>query len=585
MAFCVFDADDRTVLWNQSFLRYFPEHEGHVYVGEHYSENLRRFYRGRLNPTEIAHIERYVSDGVNRARVQTQPYVFQHLNRWFRVSSLPEPGGGRVRVWLKLSLAEAQQLQEAPPDQPPENLHLLPWGDASTLLQNLGEGATLMDAQQRIVGANDQFLQTYGMGSEASVLGRTLWEVVDALWEGSGDRAQRALYTDDLDMARHYGSGFSGSAIELALPGQRWTRVNLNRTASGQVYALHWDISIGKRRELETRLAERRARESESQLRSVAAELRIESERAKENEHRTRDVFTRSGMPTLLAAPDGRLIDANDALCELLNHRREDLLRLGLGEVLERRAANELLQDLLAPVAQSAGAASRLLDLETAFYRKDGSAGDCQFFCAAVFDADGTCHHMVGHLLDITRRKFEEQAREQMVNTLRREASQDDLTGLVNRRQLEAELQALVRESGRHGLLFIDLDGFKLVNDRAGHAYGDVVLRQVAGLLRRTVRASDTVGRLGGDEFVVLLRECDADRVTAVAGNLVRVLGRSEFGMAERLYRIGASVGVRLFGSRQETMEDILRDADAACYRAKRNGRNRVEVHQVQQPG
>ncbi|MCZ2495494.1 diguanylate cyclase [Xylophilus sp. Kf1] len=579
MAFCVFDAEDRTVLWNQAFLRYFPEHEGHVHVGEHYGENLRRFYRSRLNPAEIAQIERYVSDGVNRARTQTQPYVFQHRNRWFRVSSLPEPGGGRVRVWLKLSLAEAQQLQDAPPDHSPENLHLLPWDDASSMLQTLGEGVTLHDAQQRIVGANDQFLQTYGMGSEASVLGRTLWEVVDALWEEAGDAGQRGLYADDFAMARHYGSGFSGSAVELVLPAQRWTRVNLNRTVAGQVYALHWDISAVKRHEFELRLAERRARESESRLRSVAAALRIESARAKENEQRTRDVFIRSGMPTLLAAPDGRLLDVNDALCELLGHRRENLLRLCLGDVVERHAAQDILQDLQAPAAGGAGGSSRLFDLETAFYRRDGSAGACQFSCAAVFDADGSCHQVVGHLLDITRRKSEDQAREQMVDTLRREASQDELTGLVNRRQLETELQELVREPGRHGLLFIDLDGFKLVNDRAGHAYGDVVLRQVASLLRRTVRASDTVGRLGGDEFVVLLRDCDADRVVAVAGNLVRVLGRSEFGVSDRLYRIGASVGLRLFGDRRETMDEILRDADAACYRAKRNGRNRVEAH------
>ena len=239
-----------------------------------------------------------------------------------------------------------------------------------------------------------------------------------------------------------------------------------------------------------------------------------------------------------------------------------------------------MLQNLLGADDRPAPGSSRLFDLETAFYRKDGSAGACQFFCAAVFDADGACHHLVGHLLDITRRKSEDQAREQMVNALRREASQDELTGLVNRRQLETELQGLVREPGRHGLLFIDLDGFKLVNDRAGHAYGDVVPRQVASLLRRTVRATDTVGRMGGDEFVVLLRDCDTERVMSAAGNLVRVLGRSEFGVAERLYRIGASVGVRLFGSRSETMEEILRDADAACYCAKRNGRNRVEMHQ-----
>lgn len=578
IAFCVFDADDRTVLWNQSFLRYFPEHDGAMFVGEHYGENLRRFYLGRLGPDESLNLERYVTEGVIRARTQTRPYVFEHRHRWFRVSSLPEPSGGRVRIWNKLSAAEAQLSIGESPERAPENLPLLPWSDVMTLLQNLGEGATLLDEQSRIVGANDRFLETYGIGSEASVTGRTLWEVVDALWQASGNPSERALYDDDLDLARHIGIDYTGDAIELALPGDRWTRVNLNRTASGQTYALHWDVSVGKQHELELRLTERRARESEAQLRSLAAELRIESARARENEQRTRDVFTRSGMPTLLAAPDGRLIDANDALCELLNHGRDALLCLRLTDIIDRQAALVVLDQLLAP-RPPPKAGSHLYDVEAPFYRKDGSAGICQFFCAAVFDGDGTCHHIVGHLLDVTQRKSDEQARELVVTALRREASRDELTGLINRRQLEIEMQALVRVPGEHGLLFIDLDGFKLVNDRAGHAYGDVVLRQVAGLLRRTVRGSDTVGRLGGDEFVVLLRDCDPDRVAAVAGNLVRVLGRSEFGLAERLYRVGASVGVRTFGGCLETMDDILKDADAACYRAKHKGRNRVELH------
>ena len=578
IAFCVFDADDRTVSWNQSFLRYFPEHDGAMYVGEHYGDNLRRFYMGRLGADKREHLERYVTEGVMRARTQARPYVFEHMNRWFRVSSMPEPGGGRIRIWHKLSDAEARQSIEESPEPAPENLPLLPWSDAMTMLQNLGEGATLFDAERRIVGANDRFLETYRIGSAASVLGRTLWEVVDALWQASGNPSERALYDDDLDLARNIGMDHTGDAIELVLPGERWTRVNLNRTSSGQTYALHWDVSAGKKHELELRLAERRARESEAQLRSLAAELSIESARARENEQRTRDVFIRSGMPTLLAAPDGSLIDANDALCELLNHSRAALLRLRMADIIERQAAEAVLDNLLAPrVAPQAG--SHLYDVEAPFYRSDGSAGVSQFFFAAVFDADGTCHHIVGHMLDVTQRKSDERARELVVTALRREASRDELTGLINRRQLEIEIQALVRQPGGHGLLFIDLDGFKLVNDRAGHAYGDVVLRQVAGLLRRTVRGSDTVGRLGGDEFVVLLHDCDPDRVAAVADNLVRVLGRSEFGVAERLYRVGASVGVRIFGAVVETMEDVLRDADAACYRAKNNGRNRVELH------
>ena len=550
MAFCVFDAEDRTVLWNRSFLRYFPEHEGHVFVGEPYSENLRRFYRGRLPAHQLPDIERYVADGVMRNRMQTRPYVFQHRERWFRAASLPEPGGGRVRVWLHLSVADAQLLQ----DLPPEMLHLQPSTDTTTLLRSLGEGATVLDEQQRIVAANRQFLATYRIASATEVLGRTPWEVASLLWDRAGDPAQRELYAQELDTAQRLGE--RGGVVEFPLPGGRWTRMTLNNTASGQTYALHWDISDSKRHESETRLAERRARESEQ---------------------RTRDVFTQSGMPTLLAASDGRLIDGNDALCELLGCQRETIAGMALCDAIDAEVAEALLADLQAPPGRQPP--SRVFDHETTFRRQDGSSGTCQFFCAAVFDPAGACHHIVGHMLDITQRKSEERAREEMVDTLKREASEDELTGLINRRQTEAELQRLLHEPGTHGLLFIDLDGFKLVNDRAGHAYGDVVLRQVASLLRRTVRGSDAVGRLGGDEFVVLLRDCNPDRVAAVATSLVRALGRTEFGVGSALYRIGASIGVRYFGERPETLEAVLQDADAACYRAKRNGRNRVEFH------
>ncbi|MES2185998.1 MAG: diguanylate cyclase [Pseudomonadota bacterium] len=571
IALCVFDADDCTVLWNQSFLRYFPEHEGHVYPGEHYGDNLRRFYRGRLPPEQLGNVERYVADGILRNRTQTRPYVFQHQGRWFRASSVPEPGGGRVRIWLQLSGAEARQYDDPAPDSFGPDTP----SDPGSLLQNLGEGATLLDAQQRIVAANDHFLQIYGVATEESVRGRTLSEVVGAVWDAADRPAERALYAQDLDAALLDGACFAGAPVDLPLPDQRWSRITINRTAQGQTYAIHWDVSAAKRHELELRTAEHRAREGEQQLRSLAAELRIESARAKQSEQRMRTVFTRSGIPTLVASPSGDLTDVNDALCELLDYQEADLLRLNIADVLEGQAATQFG----AFARAEPGAPTRFFDIEAVFYRKDGLAGTCQFFCASVQDEGGAVHHVVGNLLDITQRKSEEHARELMVRALRQEARQDELTGLVNRRYLESKLEELAGDAGCHGLLFVDLDGFKMVNDRSGHASGDEVLRQVAGLLRKTVRTSDIVGRLGGDEFVVLLRDCGIGQATAVARKLVAALGRREFSIAEHRYRVGASIGIRMFGTEPENIEAIMKDADAACYRAKRLGRNRVELH------
>ena len=99
IAMCVFDDQDRALAWNRCFFRFFPEHEGQLHEGEHYSVNLRRFYSGRLSPQELSGIDRYIEAGIARHQHQSQPYEFEHLGRRLRVSSLPVPGVGRMRLW------------------------------------------------------------------------------------------------------------------------------------------------------------------------------------------------------------------------------------------------------------------------------------------------------------------------------------------------------------------------------------------------------------------------------------------------------------------------------------------------------
>ena len=163
----------------------------------------------------------------------------------------------------------------------------------------------------------------------------------------------------------------------------------------------------------------------------------------------------------------------------------------------------------------------------------------------------------------------------------------DPLTRLPNRRLLMDRLQQLQAAGLRHGrcsvLLFIDLDGFKQVNDIHGHEAGDQLLQEVAARLNASVRAEDTVSRLGGDEFVVLLAELGAETEAAIrqaeiiADKLVVVLSR-EYRLGDVCCRCSASIGITLFGYREEVAEEILRRADGAMYEAKKAGRNASRV-------
>ena len=152
-------------------------------------------------------------------------------------------------------------------------------------------------------------------------------------------------------------------------------------------------------------------------------------------------------------------------------------------------------------------------------------------------------------------------------------AYHDDLTGLPNRSLLHDRLGLAITHSSRHeshlAVLFLDLDDFKDVNDSFGHACGDRVLVELAGRIRRTVRAEDTVARLGGDEFIVLLAQVtgagDAARVAAKVLDAVRAPLRLDGHQVS----IGVSVGLSVFPRDGVSPEELVRSADQAMYRAK----------------
>lgn len=173
-----------------------------------------------------------------------------------------------------------------------------------------------------------------------------------------------------------------------------------------------------------------------------------------------------------------------------------------------------------------------------------------------------------------------EKAKQEAEARLQHMALIDDLTSLPNRRLLTERLSYCLararREQSMLALLYIDLDGFKLVNDSLGHAIGDELLSQVSQRLRARFRQSDTLARLGGDEFTLILDGVhDASDAERAAENLLEVL-RAPFEIEGHSIRITASVGISLFPNHGNEGGQLLQQADCAMYAAKRNGKNRV---------
>lgn len=192
------------------------------------------------------------------------------------------------------------------------------------------------------------------------------------------------------------------------------------------------------------------------------------------------------------------------------------------------------------------------------------------------FDANGNKQSR-GIMLDITEQKKTE---ERIVYL----AERDALTGLLNRRRFQEELENRIAYAKRFdqqgALLFIDLDEFKYINDTMGHQSGDDCLLTISRCLNKAIREIDVLARLGGDEFAVLLPRTNKEGAIKVAEHIIETLKKEVILPVELSMRISASIGITLFPEQGATPSELLAKADAAMYTAKRNGRNQVHMYQ-----
>ncbi len=278
----------------------------------------------------------------------------------------------------------------------------------------------------------------------------------------------------------------------------------------------------------------------------------------------------------LSAAPIG-IAFTRDRKFELVGREFATLLGYELDELIGRPAGDIYVSEeeykALGPRVGAAFATGKPFFDELRFLRRDGSFiwGRLQ---GRPVDAGDANAGTIWLLEDVTRRRAERER----VNW---SASHDALTRLHNRESFEQRLDQLLAETPPvrpASLLFIDLDRFKAINDGAGHAAGDAVLKDVATMLISLVRPTDLAARMGGDEFAVLLPQCAAEPAQRIGERIreaAQLIGVDHEG---RRLNVGASIGLVEIGHETATAAELLARADAACYDAKHAGRNAVRA-------
>ncbi|HEY5759128.1 MAG TPA: EAL domain-containing protein [Steroidobacter sp.] len=291
----------------------------------------------------------------------------------------------------------------------------------------------------------------------------------------------------------------------------------------------------------------------------------------KASETRYRELYENVVAGVFQTTPDGKFMAANPALVRLLGYANED-------ELLELRIERDLYMypEERDNWLRSMAVAGEIRNAELVLKRKDGRKIVVLENSRAVRDDLGQVIYYEGTLTDITEAH-------ELSRQLSYEASHDALSGLINRREFELRLQRAldsVQAGSTHAVCYLDLDQFKIINDTCGHIAGDELLRQLAHVLQGRVRSNDTLARLGGDEFGLLLHDCGIDDALMVANGLLKAVEHHAFVWGNSTFSVGASIGLVPVTPIFRRVTQVLQAADAACYAAKDQGRNRIHIYQ-----
>lgn len=269
---------------------------------------------------------------------------------------------------------------------------------------------------------------------------------------------------------------------------------------------------------------------------------------------------------------------------EYMNHVAEQLTHWTLEEVRSKpvqvvfrildQDTREPIHNLVETCLKEGTAISKSM---TKLIAKDGTEKEIENSMSPILNAIGKPEGVVIVFHDETERR-------RMEHLIKHQATHDTLTGLANRNEFDRQLTEHIydaKHNGReHALCYLDLDRFKLVNDTAGHAVGDQLLKEITTLLHSCIRGGDALGRLGGDEFGLLLENCPQDSALHIAEKITDEISNYQFSWNDKVFTIGVSIGLVPINENSISTSEVMKRADIACYTAKDHGRNRVYIYE-----
>ncbi len=422
-----------------------------------------------------------------------------------------------------------------------------PTRDGRNFLEQASVGIVHATPEGHILRCNAEFAQMIGYPRE-EVRGLMLQQITTEADAAACVDSFQKLWTGALDAL----------SLEIHLirkdAGLRWAKLTVSLLRDREGWPSHLLAHVED-------ISDRKAAEDS---RTTAVE------EIQTSQERYRSAFESAPDGVLIArADDGAIVDANPAFLHVMGFEREEVIGHTSVE-LDIWADRGDLSKLADALQENSGCR----DVEVRLRRKNGEVfwGELS---ASFADIEGApC--VLSFVRDVSKAKADEEK-------IRSLAFYDTLTGLPNRRllweRLRQALIASIRNGTKHALLFVDLDGFKSLNDTLGHHTGDLILQETAHRIASCVREVDTVARLGGDEFVVILE--DLSRIPEIAASQARTVGGKILSSIDQPYllegrecRTTASMGITVFGNQSESTNEVLQQADIAMYQAKAAGRN-----------
>lgn len=414
-------------------------------------------------------------------------------------------------------------------------------------IEHIADGYALFDENERLIACNRYYRQKQtaltpgfdvGISFEAITRGRVAsGTIADAIGQDEKWIAER--------LRRFRADSHVGEFRET---NGRWTLVRNRRTEDGGTLLVVTDITESKR--TEEALADSQSRFKD--FTDLAADWFWEQD------------------------AKGRYTYVSESIEKLTKQPVSDLLGKNSIEVFGVDVFKDPTWKSLWQELQTTGI-GRTVEAEHDLIAADGRVYRARSVVRPIRDAAGVIIGYRGAAKDVTEPH-------RLAKQLEYQANHDALTGLLNRRSFERHLEQAIKTSTNRRrssvFCFIDLDQFKIVNDTAGHLAGDQLLRQVADLLSAKLRKGDVLARLGGDEFGLLLFDCSLRRAQTMVRNLIGVLNDDRFVHDESVFEIGASIGLTQIASPSSSIDQLMAEADLACYAAKDAGRNRVQVYQ-----